>query len=113
MYHCSRQIRIYIRKLILRYSDLIPLPRFTVQTQTAPWRKLDVGYIVATNETILVVGGGISGISAALEAGKQVILTEKNAYIGGRVAQLHKYFLSCHPTWVMEINQRRTKSPPI
>ena len=33
--------------------------------------------IVATNETILVVGGGISGMSAALEAaehGKQVIL---------------------------------------
>ena len=51
--------------------------------------------IVATNETILVVGGGISGISAALEAaetGKQVILVEKNAYIGGRVTQLHKYF---------------------
>jgi quinone-modifying oxidoreductase subunit QmoA len=67
--------------------------------------------IVATNETILVVGGGISGISAALEAaeaGKQVILVEKNAYIGGRVTQLHKYFPKlCHPTCGMEINQRR------
>lgn len=72
--------------------------------------------IVATNETILVAGGGISGISAALEAaeaGKQVILVEKNAYIGGRVTQLYKYFPKlCHPTCGMEINQRRAKSNP-
>jgi len=36
--------------------------------------------IVATNQTILVVGGGISGMTAALEAaevGKQVIVIEK------------------------------------
>ena len=35
---------------------------------------------IATNQTILVVGGGISGMTAALEAaecGKQVILVEK------------------------------------
>ena len=33
--------------------------------------------VVATNQTILVVGGGISGLTAALEAaetGKQVVL---------------------------------------
>ena len=33
--------------------------------------------VVATNETILVVGGGISGMTAALEAaetGKKVVL---------------------------------------
>jgi quinone-modifying oxidoreductase subunit QmoA len=33
--------------------------------------------VVATNQTILVVGGGISGMTAALEAaetGKQVVL---------------------------------------
>jgi len=37
---------------------------------------------IATNQTILVVGGGISGMTAALEAaecGKQVILVECNA----------------------------------
>lgn len=36
---------------------------------------------IATNQTILVVGGGISGMTAALEAaecGKQVILAEKD-----------------------------------
>jgi len=69
--------------------------------------------IVATNQTILVVGGGISGMTAAIEAaecGKQVILLEKNPSIGGRVAQLYKYFPKlCYPTCGMEINTRRIK----
>ena len=46
---------------------------------------------IATNQTILVVGGGISGMTAALEAaecGKQVILVEKTPALGGRTAQL-------------------------
>lgn len=69
--------------------------------------------IVASNETIVVVGGGISGMTSALEAaecGKQVILIEKNPSLGGRVAQLHKYFPKmCHPTCGMEINLQRVK----
>jgi len=72
--------------------------------------------IIATNETILVVGGGISGMTAALEAaeyGKQVILVEKNPSVGGRVSQLYKYFPKlCHPTCGQEINQRRIKMNP-
>ncbi len=72
--------------------------------------------IIATNETILVVGGGISGMTAALEAaefGKQVILVEKAAYVGGRVGKLYKYFPKmCHPSCGMEINQRRLKMNP-
>ncbi len=72
--------------------------------------------IVATNQTILVVGGGISGMTAALEAaetGKQVVLVEKRPYLGGRVSQLHKYFPKlCHPTCGLEINQRRAKMNP-
>ncbi|MDH5711185.1 MAG: FAD-dependent oxidoreductase [Gammaproteobacteria bacterium] len=67
--------------------------------------------IVATNQTILVVGGGISGMTAALEAaevGKQVIVIEKRPFIGGRVSQLYKYFPKlCFPTCGLEINQRR------
>lgn len=69
--------------------------------------------VVATNQTILVVGGGISGMSAAIEAaecGKQVILVEKNPSVGGRVNQLYKYFPKlCHPKCGMEINIRRMK----
>ena len=72
--------------------------------------------VVATNETILVVGGGVSGMTTALEAaeaGKQVILVEKRPYVGGRITQLHKYFPKlCFPTCGLEINQRRTKQNP-
>ena len=72
--------------------------------------------VVATNETILVVGGGISGMTAALEAaeaGKNVLLVEKNASLGGRVSQLYRYFPKlCHPICGLEINQRRVKMNP-
>ena len=70
--------------------------------------------IIATNETILVVGGGISGMTAAIEAaecGKQVILVEKSPAVGGRVSQLYKYFPKlCHPSCGLEINLRRLKA---
>lgn len=70
--------------------------------------------VIATNQTILVVGGGISGVTAAIEAaecGKQVILVEKNPSLGGRVSQLYKYFPKlCFPSCGMEINLRRTKA---
>ncbi len=71
---------------------------------------------IATNQTILVVGAGISGITAALEAaetGKDVILIEKRPFIGGRITQLYKYFPKlCHPVCGLEINQRRIKANP-
>ena len=70
--------------------------------------------IVATNETILVVGGGISGMTAALEAaecGKDVVLVETSPSLGGRVSQLYKYFPKlCHPTCGLEINLKRLKA---
>lgn len=69
---------------------------------------------VPTNETILVVGAGISGVTAALEAaecGKDVVLVEKNPSVGGRVVQLYKYFPKmCRPLCGQEINQRRMKA---
>jgi quinone-modifying oxidoreductase subunit QmoA len=72
--------------------------------------------VIATNQTILVVGGGISGVTAALEAaecGKDVVLIEKNATLGGRTTLLYRYFPKlCHPTCGFEINLRRIKSNP-
>src|SRR5210317_2065387 len=63
---------------------------------------------------ILVVGGGISGLTAAVEAaevGSDVFLVEKNAYMGGRVAQLNQYFPKlCPPTCGLEINFKRIKN---
>ena len=64
----------------------------------------------------MVIGGGISGISSALEAseaGQQVILVEKNASLGGRVSRFHQYFPKlCPPTCGLEINYRRLRSNP-
>jgi quinone-modifying oxidoreductase subunit QmoA len=72
--------------------------------------------VVATNQTIVVVGGGISGMTAALEAaetGKNVVLIERNPSLGGRVAQLYRYFPKmCHPVCGQEINFRRLKANP-
>ena len=68
---------------------------------------------IATSQAILVVGGGISGMTAALEAaecGKQVILAEKTSTLGGRTALLYRYFPKmCHPTCGLEINLRRIR----
>ncbi|MFO7963918.1 MAG: CoB--CoM heterodisulfide reductase iron-sulfur subunit A family protein [Desulfobacterales bacterium] len=63
--------------------------------------------------TIMVVGGGISGLTTALEAaevGYEVFLVEKSPSLGGRVAQLNQYFPKlCPPTCGLEINYRRIK----
>lgn len=63
--------------------------------------------------SILVVGGGISGLTTTLEAaevGYEVFLVEKNPSLGGRVSQLNQYFPKlCPPTCGLEINYRRLK----
>jgi quinone-modifying oxidoreductase subunit QmoA len=64
----------------------------------------------------MVVGGGIGGLTTAIEAaevGYEVYLVEKNPYLGGRVAQLNQYFPKlCPPTCGLEINFRRIKDNP-
>ncbi|KLU59119.1 putative thiazole biosynthetic enzyme [Peptococcaceae bacterium CEB3] len=66
--------------------------------------------------SILVVGGGISGLTAAVEAseaGSEVYLVEKRPYLGGRVAQMNQYFPKlCPPNCGLEINFRRIKQNP-
>lgn len=66
------------------------------------------------NRSILVVGSGMSGLSAALEAaeaGFQVYMVEKEPFLGGRVARMNKYFPKlCPPNCGLEINFRRIKS---
>ncbi len=66
--------------------------------------------------SIMVVGGGISGLTTALEAaevGYEVFLVEKEASLGGRVSQLKQYFPKlCPPTCGLEINYRRVKDNP-
>ncbi len=66
------------------------------------------------SENILVVGGGFSGITAALEAaevGHEVYLVEKAPFLGGRVMQLNKYFPKlCPPSCGLEIQFQRIKN---
>lgn len=68
----------------------------------------------APTGAVLVVGGGISGLTAALESaevGKDVFLVEKNPSLGGRVAQLNQYFPKlCPPSCGLEINYQRIKN---
>jgi quinone-modifying oxidoreductase subunit QmoA len=70
----------------------------------------------AAGRTILVVGGGISGLTAAVEAaevGHTVLLVEKEPQLGGRVSQHFQYFPKlCSPSCGLEINYQRIKNNP-
>ncbi|MBP6916515.1 MAG: CoB--CoM heterodisulfide reductase iron-sulfur subunit A family protein [Syntrophaceae bacterium] len=51
--------------------------------------------VIDVNPDVMIVGGGIAGIQAALElanTGKKVYLVEKNSTIGGHMAQFDKTF---------------------
>ncbi|TAN42378.1 MAG: CoB--CoM heterodisulfide reductase iron-sulfur subunit A family protein [Nitrospirae bacterium] len=69
---------------------------------------------MAENKKVLVIGGGFSGLTAAVEtaeAGSEVVLIEKTPFLGGRVTQLNKYFPKlCPPNCGLEINFRRIKN---
>jgi quinone-modifying oxidoreductase subunit QmoA len=65
---------------------------------------------------ILIIGGGIAGMTAAVEAaevGYHVILVEKDAFLGGRVMRSYRYFPKmCPPTCGFEINTQRIRRNP-
>lgn len=65
---------------------------------------------------ILVIGGGIAGMTAAIEAAetsRSVLLLEKQPSLGGRVAAMNQYFPKlCPPTCGIEINLRRIRVNP-
>jgi len=63
--------------------------------QRVQWHKALFSREVPVTPSVLVVGGGIAGIQAALdiaEAGYQVYLVEREPTIGGHMAQLDKTF---------------------
>lgn len=68
------------------------------------------------SNSILVIGGGFAGLTAALEAaeiGHEVFIVEKTPFLGGRVMQLNKYFPKlCPPSCGLEIQYQRLKNNP-
>ncbi len=75
-----------------------------------------VPFPIRSVRPVLVIGGGITGITTALElaeAGCEVVLVEKAAHLGGRVARTSLYFPKlCPPDCGLEINFRRLKNNP-
>lgn len=71
---------------------------------------------MADNKKVLVIGGGMSGLTAAIEAaeaGLDAYIVERNPYLGGRVAQINKYFWKlCPPNCGLEIQFKRIKNNP-
>lgn len=72
---------------------------------------------VAAPRPLLVVGAGIAGVTAALEAaeaGQPVVVVEREPSVGGRVLKNHQYFPKlCPPACGMEINTRRLSRNPL
>jgi quinone-modifying oxidoreductase subunit QmoA len=72
--------------------------------------------MIENGRPILVIGGGVAGITAAIEAaeaGCGVILVEKSATLGGRAVRNYQYFPKlCPPTCGLEINLKRIKNNP-
>ncbi|MBI3935456.1 MAG: FAD-dependent oxidoreductase [Betaproteobacteria bacterium] len=70
-------------------DDLVRMACAEVKKMKVPAGNPDVG----RNKRILVVGGGVSGMTAAVEAAKagyEVVLVEKEARLGGWAAKLWK-----------------------
>lgn len=65
---------------------------------------------------VLVIGGGISGLTTAVEAaeaGYTATIVENTPFLGGRVGRMNKYFPKlCPPICGLEINYRRIKFSP-
>jgi quinone-modifying oxidoreductase subunit QmoA len=75
-----------------------------------------VPFAFRSSKPVLVIGGGIAGMTTALElaeAGCEVLLVEKAPYLGGRVARTSLYFPKlCPPDCGLEINFKRLKNNP-
>jgi quinone-modifying oxidoreductase subunit QmoB len=64
-----------------------------------------------TNKDVLVIGGGITGMTSALgaaDAGYNVVLVEKNAELGGWAARMHKQLPQSYPFESIEDNTIQT-----
>jgi quinone-modifying oxidoreductase subunit QmoB len=109
---CSPRVKTYEFNFPGCFVDRVPLRELAVWTIESPEEKqlaaedyvkmsvikaqkgeVPEPYIVETVKTLLVVGGGISGMTSALEAAKagyDVVLVEKEPELGGFARKLYK-----------------------
>ncbi|MGE4504962.1 MAG: FAD-dependent oxidoreductase [Desulfovibrionaceae bacterium] len=69
--------------------------------------KLPAPTVEPCNTTVLVLGGGFTGLNAALEAaraGRTVLLVEKDTKLGGKAAGMYKFFPMSDPYTKLEEN---------
>ncbi len=70
-------------------ADYVRMAVWEVKYMTPPTPNVEAKY----NRNVLVVGGGVSGMTAAIEASKagyQVAIVEKNGALGGSAANFYK-----------------------
>ncbi|HAK88666.1 MAG: hypothetical protein A2077_01670 [Nitrospirae bacterium GWC2_46_6] len=69
---------------------------------------------IPVSKSALVIGGGVAGINASIdiaETGNEVLLIEKNLFLGGKAAELHRYFpRMCPPSCGMELMFSKIKN---
>ncbi|MBI2754015.1 MAG: FAD-dependent oxidoreductase [Betaproteobacteria bacterium] len=77
-------------------DDYVRMACAEVKRMKLPAGSAETGH----NKRILVVGGGVSGMTAALEAartGYEAVIVEKSGALGGWAAQLHRRVPDCEP----------------
>ncbi len=80
--------------------DLMAKDYIKMGTMKLSKSRIPTPDVPETNQTILVMGGGFTGLNAALEAarmGREVVLLEKEAQLGGKAAGMYKTFPMGHP----------------
>jgi len=69
-----------------------------------------------STKPVLVIGGGIAGMTAALEAaeaGCSVVLVERSPFLGGRVARTYQYFPKlCPPPAASRSTSNASRTTP-
>lgn len=108
-----------VQRVNLREQVVWSHPPKTEETQSLADDSLRMGmiragkteppppYREANERTILVIGGGVAGMTAAVAAadtGFSVFLVEKEASLGGFAATMHRHFPARHPYAELEEN---------